>query len=194
MGEMSTEYAARILEVDPSTVVEDELRDRYRTLLKAHHPDLGPTEERTGREVETAKINASFRWLMVHIERREELRRDEETTRLFTDAGWKYEPITPDWWPKEPTPFDTPQQRRSSSRNPRKSKPTLRSPDWPSLGRQRSVILLVGAAALVSGAQWYESLALMITAILLGSALVGRPLGVINDLVNPLESLSKTKR
>lgn len=190
---MSTEYAAQILELEPETVSEGELRERYRALLKVHHPDLGPEGERVGREAITAKINAAYRWLLVHIERREEQRRDAETTRMFTDAGWQYEPVAPDWWPSEPPPGGGPEWVPPSKRNRKKSRPTQRATTWPSVGRQRGVILLVGAVALLTGSHWYDSLALMLTAVILGSLLIGRPLEVINDVVDPLERWLKRR-
>ena len=194
MSEMSAEIAAKVLDVDPAVVSEEELREQYRALLKVHHPDLGPEGEREGREAMTVKINAAYRWLMVHIERREEQARDQETTRLFTEAGWTYEPVAPDWWPSEPPPSGGPEWVPPSKRNPKKSKPTHRGVTWPSLGRQRGVVLLVGAITLLTGAHWYDSLAFMLTAVILGSILIGRPLEVINDVLNPVERwLNKRK-
>lgn len=194
MTDMTTEYAAKVLEVDPASVVEDELRERYRALLKLHHPDLGPESERHGREAITVKVNAAYRWLLVHIERREEQRRDAETTRLFTEAGWTYEPVAPDWFPSEPPPGGGPEWVPLSKRKPKKSRPTHRAITWPSAGRQRGVILLVGAVALLSGAHWYDSLALMLTAAILGSILIGRPMAVLSDMFALFERWVTKKR
>ena len=107
---MTTEYAAEVLEVDPATVSEDEARSRYRTLLKTHHPDLGPESERVGREAMTTKVNAAYRWLLVHIEER-----DGGTLPGPIDFGdgWSFSTEQPEWWPKEP--YKRPRKRSRGS-------------------------------------------------------------------------------
>jgi hypothetical protein len=180
---MSNEYAAELLGVDPATVTEAELRDVYRSLLKAHHPDLGGEEEREQREEMTRRVNAAYRWLVLGIEARDEARRAAETTQMFTDVGWSYSEVRPDWWPKE----DPPMEPWAPRKNPRKSKPVQRASVYPSVARQRGTILLVGAVAFLTGAAWYDAIGWMLTALILFSLLVGRPLEVFNDLVSPIE-------
>jgi hypothetical protein len=53
------------------------------------------------------------------------------------------------------------------------------------------VLLLIGAIAILSGAAWYDAAALMLTGLILGSLLMGRPLEVLGDLLSPLERLLK---
>lgn len=186
---MSTEYAAEILGVDPASVTEAELRDTYRSLLKAHHPDLGPDEEREQREELTRRVNAAYRWMFLAVEAREDARRQAEYDKQFTDAGWTFEPVAPSWFPSEPPPGGGPEwvPHGVSSKNRRKAKPTQRASIHPPIGRQRGVLLLVGAVAILSGAAWYDAVALMLTALILGSLLVGRPLEVFGDIVAPIE-------
>ena len=187
---MNTQYAGELLGVDPTTVAEGELRDAYRSLLKAHHPDLGGEEEREHREEMTRRVNAAYRWLVLAIESREEARQQAETTQAFTDAGWAYNEVRPDWWPKEDPP--TAEEWRAR-KNPRKSRPTQRTSIYPSVARQRGTILLVGAVAFLTGAAWYDAIGWMLTALILFSLLVGRPLEVFNDLVGPIERYLKRR-
>ena len=186
---MNTEYAAELFGVDPATVTAGGLRDAYRELLKAHHPDLGGEQEREQREEMTRRVNAAHRWLVLTIESREEARRQAETTQAFTDAGWSYSEVRPDWWPTE----DPPLEPWAPRKNPRKSKPTQRASVYPSLSRQRGTILLVGAVAFLTGAAWYDAIAWMMTALIVFSLLVGRPLEVFNDLVGPIERYVKRR-
>jgi hypothetical protein len=190
MANMNTQYAGELLSVDPTTVTEGELRDAYRSLLKAHHPDLGGDEERELREEMTRRVNAAYRWLALAIEARDEARRTAETTQMFTDAGWTYSEVRPDWWPKEDPPTEGEWRTRKNSR---RSKPTQRTSIYPSVARQRGTILLVGAVALLTGAAWYDAIGWMLTALILFSLLVGRPLEVFNDLVAPIERLLRSK-
>jgi hypothetical protein len=55
------------------------------------------------------------------------------------------------------------------------------------------VLLLIGAVALLSGAAWYDAVGLMLTALILGSLLVGRPLEVLGDIVSPVEAWIKKR-
>ena len=174
---MNTEYAAEILGVDAQTINATELREVYRSLLKAHHPDLAGEEERQQREEMTRRLNAAFRWMLLAIEAREEA----QLPPVDVGDGWSFSVNEPAWYPKE----SPPKKRRGSQ--PKTPSPSL----YPSLGRQRGVLLLIGAIAILSGAAWYDAAALMLTGLILGSLLMGRPLEVLGDLLSPLERLLK---
>ena len=179
MVNMSTEYAAEILGVEAATVTAAELREVYRSLLKAHHPDLAGEDERLPREATTRLLNAAFRWMTLAIEARDEA----QLPPLGVDDGWSFSVTEPAWYPRE----SPPKKRRGSQPKTPHSSPSL----YPSLGRQRGVLLLIGAIAMLSGAAWYDAAGLMLTALILGSLLMGRPLEVLGDLLSPLERLLK---
>lgn len=179
MVNMSTEYAAEILGVDAQTVSREELRDAFRSLLKAHHPDLAGEEERQPREATTRLLNAAFRWMSLAIEARDEA----QLPPVDVSDGWSFSVNEPAWYPRE----SPPKKRRGSQPKTPHSSPSL----YPSLGRQRGVLLLIGAIAMLLGAPWYDAVGLMLTALILGSLLVGRPLEVLGDLLSPLDRLLK---
>ena len=176
MVNMNTEYAAEILGVEAATVTAAELREVYRSLLKAHHPDLAGDEERQQREEMTRRLNAAFRWMLLAIEAREEA----QLPPVDVGDGWSFS-VNDAWYPKE----SPPKKRRGSQ--PKTPSPSL----YPSLGRQRGVLLLIGAIAMLSGAAWYDAAGLMLTGLILGSLLMGRPLEVLGDLLAPVERLLK---
>ena len=177
MVNMSTEYAAEILGVEAETVSREELTLAFRSLLKAHHPDLGPAEELEPRTAMTRKINAAYRWMVLALEARDEA----QLPPVDVGDGWSFSVNEPAWYPKE----SPPKKRRGSQ--PKSPSPSL----YPSLGRQRGVLLLIGAIAMLLGAPWYDAVGLMLTALILGSLLMGRPLEVLGDLLSPLERLLK---
>lgn len=179
MVNMNTEYAAEILGVDAQTVSREELRDVFRSLIKAHHPDLAGEEERQPREEMTRRLNAAFRWMTLAIEAREEA----QLPPVDVSDGWSFSVNEPAWFPRE----SPPKKRRGSQPKTPHSSPSL----YPSLGRQRGVLLLIGAIAMLLGAPWYDAVGLMLTALILGSLLMGRPLEVLGDLLSPLERLLK---
>lgn len=181
MVNMNTQYAAEILGVEPESVSATELREVYRSLLKAHHPDLAGEEERQQREEMTRRLNAAFRWMVLAIEAREEA----QLPPVDVSDGWSFSVNEPAWYPKE----SPPKKRRGSQPKTPHSSPSLD----PSLGRQRGVLLLIGAVALLSGAAWYDAVGLMLTALILGSLLVGRPLEVLGDIVSPVAAWIKKR-
>jgi hypothetical protein len=140
MSEMSTEVAADLFGVSVATISASELHQRYRELLKTHHPDLGDDDEREMRDELTRTINAAYRWLCVVIQRRD----DEAYQRsILEGTGWEFSPSQPDWWPSEPPP----------SRNPRKERsPRRRKQQGLALARQTITAPAVGWALILVAA------------------------------------------
>ena len=178
MPDMTTEYAAEVLEVDPATVSEDEARSRYRTLLKTHHPDLGPESERVGREAMTTKINAAYRWLLVHIEER-----DGGTLPGPIDFGdgWSFSTEQPEWWPKEP--YKRPRKRSRGSGPTSKATP----PSAPGAVRQRVLFAGVAAWLIRSQIDLLTTLGSLILLATVLSAYEGRVAPIIGDALRPIE-------
>ena len=178
MPDMTTEYAAEVLEVDPATVSEDEARSRYRTLLKTHHPDLGPESERVGREAMTTKVNAAYRWLLVHIEER-----DGGTLPGPIDFGdgWSFSTEQPEWWPKEP--YKRPRKRSRGSGPTSKATP----PSAPGAGRQR--VLFGGVAIWLISSQIdpVTTLGSLVGIAIVLSLYEGRVAPIIDDALRPIQ-------
>ena len=191
-GCMDISRAQELLNVDPGTVSPRELRRAYHEQLRLHHPDLAQAgEETAARNEYTARLASAFRVLEIYLEEREKTAPPPPQNGL---GDWSFSAEQPDWWPSEPPPGGGPGRVPPSKRNPKKSKPTQRATLWPSVSRQRAVVLLVGVIALLTGSQWYDSVGFMLTAVILGSILIGRPLEVINDVLNPVERwLNKRK-
>ena len=173
---MSTEYAAEILEVDPATVSEDEARSRYRTLLKTHHPDLGPESERVGREAMTTKINAAYRWLLVHIEER-----DGGTLPGPSDDGWSFSTEQPEWWPQKPRKRPRKRSRGSGGT----SRATLFSA--PGAGRQRALFAGVTIFLLSSRIDPVTTLGSLVGIAVVLSIYEGRVAPIIDDALRPIQ-------
>jgi hypothetical protein len=183
MTDMSIEYAAEVLEVDPATVSEVEARNRYRTLLKAHHPDLGPENERVGREAMTTTVNAAYRWLLVHIEERDG---NTPLTSIDLGDGWTFTEQA-EWWPKEP--YKRPRKRSRGSGPTSKTTPF----SAPGVGRQR---VLFGGVAIwllssrIDPLTTFGSLVCLVTIL---SLYEGRVAPIIGDVLRPIEKLANIR-
>ena len=147
MTEMSTEVAADLFGVSIATVSAPELHQRYRELLKTHHPDLGDDDEREMRDELTRTINAAYRWLCVVIERRD----DEAYQRsILEGTGWEFSPSQPDWWPSEPPPNRNPRKERAPrQRKQRDIAPARETITTPAVGW--ALILVAAASGLLVG-------------------------------------------
>jgi len=178
MPDMSTEYAAEVLEVDPATVSEDEARSRYRTLLKTHHPDLGPESERAGREAMTTTFNAAYRWLLVHISQR-----DGDTLPGPSDFGdgWSFSTEQPEWWPKEP--YKRPRKRSRASGATSRATPF----SAPGAGRQRVLFGAVGVWLISSQIDLLTALGSLVGLAFVLSLYEGRIAPIIGDALRPIE-------
>ena len=175
---MSTEYAAEVLGVEAATVSEGVVRDHYRTLLKAHHPDLGPESERVGREAMTTKINAAYRWLLVHIEER-----DGGTLPGPIDCGdgWSFSTEQPEWWPKEP--YKRPRKRSRGSGPTSKATPS----SAPGAGRQRVLFAGVTIFLLSSRIDPVTTLGSLVGIAIVLSIYEGRVAPIIDDALRPIQ-------
>ena len=177
MPDMTTEYAAEVLEVDPATVSADEARSRYRTLLKTHHPDLGPESERVGRAAMTTTVNAAYRWLSVHIEAR-----DGGTLPGPSDFGdgWSFSTEQP-WWPKEP--YKRPRKRSRGSGPTSKATPF----SAPGAGRQRVLFGAVAIWLLSSQIDPVTTLGSLVGIAIVLSIYEGRVAPIIDDALRPIQ-------
>ena len=176
---MDLTRAKELFNVDDS-VSASEVRREYREQMRLHHPDTGPADEAADRTAFCARLSQAYRVLEIYIEDRD--RNSAGQLPPMESDGWSFSVNEPAWFPSE----NAPRKKRRGSQ-PKTPSPSL----YPSLGRQRGVLLLIGAIAMLSGAAWYDAAALMLTGLILGSLLMGRPLEVLGDLLAPLERLLK---
>jgi hypothetical protein len=176
---MDLTRAQELFNVDLATTSASEVRREYHEQMRRHHPDTGSADEAADRTAFCARLSQAYRLLEIFIEDRD--RNSAGQLPPMESDGWSFSVNEPDWYPKQ----SPPKKRRGSQ--PKTPSPSL----YPSLGRQRGVLLLIGAIAMLSGAAWYDAVALMLTGLILGSLLMGRPLEVLGDLLAPVERLLK---